>query len=72
MLELFALFGSSQSEYPCDCVWKALLFVEILQINHISNGARTTRLLNFNLISRAELSNGDVEAVALLRSDRHL
>jgi hypothetical protein len=29
-------------------------------------------LLNFNLISRAELSNGDVEAVALLRSDRHL
>ena len=35
---------------------------EIFQFNHISNGARTTRLLNFNLISRAELSNGDVEA----------
>jgi hypothetical protein len=40
----------------------ALLFVEIFQFNHVSNGARTTRLLNFNLISRAELSNGDVEA----------
>jgi hypothetical protein len=48
--------------YRCNCVWKALLFVEIFQINHISNDARTTRLLNFNLISRAELSNGDVEA----------
>jgi hypothetical protein len=48
--------------YGCDCVWNALLFVEIFQFNHISNGARTTRLLNFNLISRAELSNGDVEA----------
>jgi hypothetical protein len=48
--------------YRCDCVWNALLFVEIFQFNHISNGARTTRLLNFNLISRAELSNDDVEA----------
>jgi hypothetical protein len=48
--------------YRCDCVWNALLFVEIFQFNHISHGARTTRLLNFNLISRAELSNGDVEA----------
>ena len=46
----------------CDCVWNALLLVEIFQFNHIGNGARTTRLLNFNLISRAELSNGDVEA----------
>jgi len=63
--------------FRCDCVWNALLFVEIFQFNHINNGARnrfarSTRLLNFNLISRAELSNGDVEAVALLRSDRHL
>jgi hypothetical protein len=45
-----------------DCVWNALLFVEIFQIHHISHGARTTRLLNFNLISRAELSDSDVEA----------
>ena len=48
--------------YRSDRVWKALLFVEIFQINHISQGARTTRLLNFNLISRAELSDSDVEA----------
>ena len=48
--------------YRCDCVWNALLFVELFQFNHISNGARTTRLLNFNLISRAELSNSDVKA----------
>jgi hypothetical protein len=48
--------------YRNDCVWKALLFVEIFQFNHISNRARITRLLNFSLISRAELSNGDVKA----------
>ena len=36
--------------------------VEIFQFNHISNGARTTPLTKFKLISRAELSNGDVEA----------
>jgi len=58
--------------YRCDCVWNALHFVEISQFDHISNGARTTRLLNFNLISRAELSNGDVEASSASRSDRHL
>lgn len=48
--------------YRCDCALNALLFVEIFQFNRVSNGARTTRLLTFNLISRAELSNGDVEA----------
>ena len=46
--------------YRCDCVWNAL--VEIFQFNHISNSPRIIRLLTFNLISRAELSNGDVEA----------
>ncbi len=48
--------------YRCDCVWNVLLFVEIFQFNRISNGARTNCLLNFKLISRAELNNGDVEA----------
>ena len=48
--------------YRSDRVWKALLFVEIFQINHISNVARTTRLLISNLISPAKLSNGNVEA----------
>jgi hypothetical protein len=48
--------------YRFDSAWNTLHFVEIVQFNHISHGARTTRLLNFNLISRAKLSNGDVEA----------
>ena len=64
MLELFALFGSSESGIVA-IASGALLFVEIFQFNHVSNGARTTRLLNFNLISRAELSNGDVEAASV-------
>src|ERR1700742_2219846 len=48
--------------YRSDCIWKALLFVETFQFYHIGNVARTTRLLNSNLISPAKLSNGDVEA----------
>jgi hypothetical protein len=44
----------------CDAL-EGASFVEIFQFNHISNGAPTTRFLNFDLISRAELSNGDVE-----------
>jgi hypothetical protein len=60
-LELFALFGSSQSGIVA-IASGARFFLLIFQINHISNGARTPRLLTFNLISRAELSNGDVEA----------
>jgi hypothetical protein len=56
---------------PLPSAFKAMLllhqygvdrFFVIFQINHIRNGARITCLLNFSLISRAELSNGDVEA----------
>jgi hypothetical protein len=56
------LFGSSQSGIVAIASGTRFFFVEIFQFNHISGGARTTRLLNFDLISRAELSNGDVEA----------